>query len=176
MPASPARRTVVAPLSEETYRVQFTLRKDAHDKLRRLQDLLRHQIPKGDPAVIFERGMDALLAEVLRKKTAAVERPRDGKPADPASRHVPARVKRAVWKRDGGACAFTAPDGRRCSEKGRVEYHHVVPYAAGGQTTLENLELRCTAHNRYEAERHFGASLMSLCKERAPAYGATGSS
>lgn len=170
LPPPPARRTVVAPLSEETYKVQFTIRKDAHDKLRRLQDLLRHQIPKGDPALIFERAMDALLAEVLKKRTAAVEHPRNGRRANPASRHVPARVTRAVWARDGGACAFTAPDGRRCGEKGRLEIHHVVPYAAGGKTTLDNLELRCTAHNRYEAEQYFGESVMSLFRESPPAY------
>lgn len=174
MPPPPARRTVVAPLSEETYKVQFTIRKDAHDKLRRLQDLLRHQIPKGDPALIFERAMDALLAEVLKKRTAAVEHPRNGKAANPASRHVPARVTRAVWARDGGACAFTAPDGRRCGEKGRLEIHHVVPYAAGGKTMLENLELRCSAHNRYEAEQYFGESVMSLFRESPPAYAPRG--
>lgn len=169
-PPSPTRRAVVAPLSEETYKVQFTIRKDAHDKLRQLQDLLRHQIPTGDPALIFERAMDALLADVLKKKTGAVARPREGMPANPASRHIPAYPKRAVWTRDGGACSFTAPDGRRCGEKGRIEYHHVVPYAAGGKTTCENIELRCSAHNRYEAEQCFGESVMSLFKETAPAY------
>lgn len=169
-PPSPARRIVVAPLSEATYKVQFTIRKDAHDKLRRLQDLLRHQIPKGDPALIFERAMDALLAEVMKKKTGAVSRPREGKAANPASRHIPARLRRAVWTRDGGACAFTAPDGRRCSETGRIEYHHVVPYAAGGKTTLENIALRCSAHNRYEAEQYFGEGVISLFKEASPVY------
>ena len=170
MSHSRARRTVVAPLSAATYKIQFTIRKEAHDKLRRLQDLLRHQIPNGEPALVFERAMDALLAEVLKKKAAAVERPRDARPVNPASRHVPARVRRAVWTRDAGACAFTAPDGRRCAETGRLEYHHVVPYAAGGKTTLENLELRCRAHNRYEAEQYFGEGIMSLFRESAPAY------
>ena len=31
-----------------------------------------------------------------------------------------------------------------------------MPFADGGPTTLENLELRCPAHNAYEAERWFG--------------------
>jgi hypothetical protein len=34
-----------------------------------------------------------------------------------------------------------------------LEFDHVVPFAAGGPSTLENLELRCRAHNAYEAER-----------------------
>jgi hypothetical protein len=41
-----------------------------------------------------------------------------------------------------------------------LEFHHVVPYAAGGQTTSENVELRCRAHNAYEAEQYFGPLLM----------------
>ena len=34
--------------------------------------------------------------------------------------------------------------------------HHVVPFAAGGETLVDNLELRCRAHNAYEAEEVFG--------------------
>ena len=168
--AQAARRPVVAPLSAEHYRIQVTFSRAAHDKLRQAQALLRHQLPGGDAAAVLERGLDALLKELMKTKTAAVTRPRDGRAANPDSRHVPARVKRAVWKRDGGACAFTASDGRRCAEQGRLEYHHVVPYAAGGKTTIDNLELRCAAHNRYEAAQHFGAGVMALFRETAPVY------
>ena len=172
VPPSPARRTIIVPLSEATYKLQFTIRKDAHDKLRRLQSLLRHQIPKGDAGLIFERAMDALLADVLKRKSGAVERPRRREVmcSNLSSRHVLAHIRRAVWTRDGGACAFTASGGRRCGEEGRLEYHHVVPYAAGGKTTLENIELRCRAHNRYEAEEYFGRDMMALFKETAPLY------
>jgi hypothetical protein len=31
-----------------------------------------------------------------------------------------------------------------------------MPYARGGSTTVDNLELRCAAHNHYEAEQCFG--------------------
>ena len=57
--------------------------------------------------------------------------------------------------RDCGRCRFEGPAGR-CGETGRLEFHHVVPYACGGPTVASNLELRCAAHNRYEAERWFG--------------------
>lgn len=39
---------------------------------------------------------------------------------------------------------------------GFLEYHHVVPYAVGGKATVENIEMRCRAHNIYEAEQVFG--------------------
>lgn len=165
-----ARRPVVAPLSADRYRIQVTFSRAAHDKLRQAQALLRHRLPSGDAAAVLERGLDALLRELMKAKAGAVMRPRQVRPANPASRHIPARLRRAIWTRDGGACAFTAPDGRRCGETGRIEYHHVVPYASGGKTTLENIELRCSAHNRYEAEQYFGETVMSLFKEASPVY------
>src|SRR5687768_16700960 len=75
--------------------------------------------------------------------------------SSPGSRHVPAAVRREVWKRDGGQCAFVG-DARRCTERGFLELHHVIPFADGGPTTAENLQLRCRAHNVSEAEQHFG--------------------
>ena len=72
---------------------------------------------------------------------------------------MPAAVRRAVWARDGGQCAFIGANGR-CRETGFLEFHHVVPYASGGATSVENLQLRCRAHNAYEAERDFGPWLV----------------
>jgi hypothetical protein len=43
---------VVLPLAPERYKVQFTIDYATHDKLRKVQDLLRHVVPTGDPAVI----------------------------------------------------------------------------------------------------------------------------
>jgi hypothetical protein len=37
--------------------VQFTVSRETYDKLRHAQDLLRHTIPTGDPAVIFDRAL-----------------------------------------------------------------------------------------------------------------------
>jgi 5-methylcytosine-specific restriction endonuclease McrA len=64
-------------------------------------------------------------------------------------------VKRAVWRRDEGRCAYIGREGR-CTERGFLEYHHVLPYAAGGAATTANIELRCRAHNAYEASLFFG--------------------
>jgi hypothetical protein len=164
-PSPPVRPPVVSPLSPERYRVQFTVSKETHDKLRRVQDLMRHRVPNGDPAVIFDRALTALLAELERTKLAGTKRPRAIQAASTTSRQVPASVKRAVWTRDAGQCAFVGGAGR-CRETGFLEFHHVVPYAAGGETSVENLELRCRAHNAYEAEQYFGPG-SSFIRERA---------
>ncbi len=60
----------------------------------------------------------------------------------------------------------------RCTETGFLEFHHVVPYAAGGPAVVENIELRCAAHNAYEAAEYFGPLQPSLMRETSPTYAA----
>ena len=157
--ASAPARPVAVPLAPERYKVQFTVSRATYEKLRRAQDLLRHSVPNGDPAAIFDRALTLLLDELARTKLAAVSRPRDPRPSSPQSRRIPAAVRREVWTRDAARCAFVGTKGR-CTETGFLEFHHVVPYAAGGKAVVENLELRCRAHNAYEAEQSFGTSLF----------------
>lgn len=151
-----AGRPVVAPLSPERYRVQFTVNRETHENLRRAQELLRREVPDGDPGAIFDRALKLLLADVARKKMAKVAKPRPIRATAAGSRHVPAHVRRAVWQRDAGRCAFVAPTGRRCRERVFLEFHHVEPYAIGGESTEANLSLRCRAHNAHEAKQVFG--------------------
>jgi len=72
------------------------------------------------------------------------------------SRHIPNAVRRAVWRRDEGQCAFVATTGRRCSERNFLEFHHIQPYALEGPATVGNISIRCRRHNAYEAELIFG--------------------
>src|SRR4029077_108929 len=101
----PARRPVIEMTSPERYRIQFTIGKEGHDKLRRLQTLLRREIPDGDPAGIVDRALTLLLEKVERKKLAVVSKPRPARPIRPGtdtqdwrtipgSRDIPDDVKR----------------------------------------------------------------------------------
>ena len=164
----PARPAIVAPLAPQRYRVQFTASVETYRKLRNAQDLLRHQIPDGDLAAIMDRALTALLRDLARQKFAATDHPRGSTGVAPGSRHIPAEVKRAVWMGDGGRCAFVGPNGR-CTERGFLEFHHVVPHGAGGEPTTDNVQLRCRAHNQYEAELYFGPRNAPAVREtRAP--------
>jgi len=167
-----ARAAVIAPLAPERYKVQFTVSRETHDKLRRAQDLLRHVVPDGDPAAIFDRALTVLLNDLEKRKQAGVAQPKPRRPVKVRSRHIPAAVRREVWSRDGGRCAFVGSGGR-CTERGCLEFHHVVPYADGGETAAENLELRCRAHNAYEADTWFGRPQPSVVRE-ATAWGRDG--
>jgi len=147
---------MVIPLAPERYKVQFTISRETQEKLRRVQALARHAIPSGDPAEIFDRALTLLLENLERRRCAAGTSPRAAQGAVDGSRHhIPAAVKREVWRRDDGRCAYTGRDGR-CTERSFLEYHHVQPYAAGGTATTANIELRCRAHNAYEASLFWG--------------------
>jgi hypothetical protein len=123
-PATPTRTTprpVVAPLAPDLYKLQFTVSRDTPDKLRRVQELLRHSIPDGDLASIFDRALTLLFDATIRAKVAATTQPKPASCAvSPGGRHIAAAVKREVWRRDAAQCAFVGPEGR-CRERGLLE-------------------------------------------------------
>ena len=80
-------------------------------------------------------------------------------------RHVPARVRRAVFARDHGRCTYCDETGQRCRETHALELHHQRAYAQGGEHTVENITLRCRAHNALAAEEDFGKELMERAKD-----------
>jgi hypothetical protein len=73
-----------------------------------------------------------------------------------------------VWMRDGGCCTFQAK-GRPCGERGFLEFHHVQPFAAGGEATRDNIALRCRAHNAHEAELFYGRHRYNGARKRGGA-------
>jgi hypothetical protein len=159
-PAPQPRAAVVTPLAPERYKLQVTLARETHDKLRRAQALARHTLPDGDLASILDRALTLLIGDLERRRFALVASPRPTLGESTASgRHIPAAARRAVWQRDEGRCAFTGRTGR-CRETAFLEFHHVAPYAAGGAATTDNIQLRCRAHNQYEARLFFGDTLV----------------
>jgi len=153
-------RPRVAPLSHESFGLQVTLGRSTHQKLRRAQELLGHQIPSGDIAQVLDRVLDLAIAELEKRKYAATTKPRRCRRPTAGPRHIPADVQRAVWKRDGGQCTFVSETGHRCEARKPLEFDHVREVARGGEASVEGIRLRCRAHNQYEAERTFGSEFM----------------
>ena len=156
-PRAPEPRPKIESLASERYLLRVTLTAAGHANLRRAQDLLRHAVPSGDPTAILEKALALLVDQLERQKVAKVARPRTvTRKTSLSSRHIPAAVRREVWARDQHRCAFVGPHGR-CRETGRLEFHHLIPFAHGGPATVENIALRCRAHNSGESEQLFGA-------------------
>jgi hypothetical protein len=168
-PATPRSTATVAPLSGETYLVRLTARRRTVERLRRAQELLSNAIPDGDVDEVLFRALGELIGK-LEAEGRAAQRPEKRqptnlrrstsvpppRPVDDASRHVPRAVEREVRRRDDDRCAFVGRDGRRCEERRFLHLHHVRPWAIGGPPTAINIELRCSAHNQYEARQYFG--------------------
>jgi hypothetical protein len=144
--------------------VQFTASARLHEKLERLRALMRAQVPDGDLGAIIEAAVTEKLERLEARRFAATSRPRKSlSEADtsPASRHVPAPVRRAVRERDGDRCTYVDGSGRRCEERDRLEYHHLHPFGLGGDHRPENLRLTCGQHNVFLAEHDYGRKTMA---------------
>jgi hypothetical protein len=161
-----AHRALLVAVAAEQYRLHLTISRATRDRLREVQALLSHQLPDGNPAVIFDRALELLYKELARQRVGATDRPRAPlarKARRP--RRPSAAVRREVWARDQAQCAFVGRQGR-CPETKHLEFHHVEPYAADGPPTAVNIELRCRAHNVYEAEMHFGSEVVAAARAR----------
>jgi hypothetical protein len=167
-------RAAVTPLSPDRYKLQLTIGGETLEKLRLAKDMLSHAIPSGDDAAVLDRALTALLAELAKRKFADTPKPGRSRAKDPRARDASAAVKRAVWVRDLGRCAYIGPSGHRCNERRFVEFHHVDPYVLGGEATVEKIELRCRRHNDYEGRLYFGKRRRDdtgAVREKAISYG-----
>lgn len=74
------------------------------------------------------------------------------RPSSQRSRYIPATVRHTIWLRDQGACTYVDPiTGEQCQSRHRLQIDHIRPFAKGGENSLENLRLRCLAHNQWHA-------------------------
>lgn len=151
----------IVPLAPGLYRLECTLAQQAHDDLRFAQDLLRHVSPSGDIGFLVERSLSLQARELRRSKLGETGQARPAPARSVNTRHIPISVQREVLRRDGAQCAFIGRLGR-CESRTFLEFHHVRPFAEGGEATAENIELRCRAHNQHEARRHFGREFVFL--------------
>jgi hypothetical protein len=143
-------RPRVTPVAPQRFAVQFTVDQEAHDELRYAQTLLGHDEPSGDLSAVYKRAIKALVRDLERRKFGACTRPASRRQQKtPPGRHVPAPVRRAVCERDDGQCTFVSASGHRCASRARLEFDHIVAVAHGGDSTVDNLRLRCRAHNQY---------------------------
>jgi hypothetical protein len=164
-PLRRGEQSVVAPLSEDTFRVQFTATRSVRDKLRQAQDLLRNRVAPRDLNAIFGLALDALVEKVKKERFGVGRKPRHPRAdAKPDSRHIPASIKRAVYERDDGRCTFTDSAGRRCTETGAPEFDHRKGFARTKAHRIEDIRLLCRAHNQQAADDMYGREFMKRAR------------
>jgi hypothetical protein len=173
--AAPARvEPAGGHVEQQRFKVQFTASEEYVRLVEEAKALLSHAVPDVTLEQLQMRAMRALVAELAKNKYGAPEcaatssagqaEPRE-QPAGRClrrrrGRYIPARVRRSVFERDGNRCSYVDAAGRRCAETHQLEFHHLIPFAAGGEHTASNLTLRCSAHNALAAEEDFGRAFM----------------
>src|SRR6266542_1154667 len=155
VPPTPARgetRPTVRPVAADTYSLRVTIDATLKRDLDQLTELLSHKIANGDLTAVLHEAVRCAIdkhgkrkgaVEPAQKRTrkSPADRPTAiGKPAK-VRKPIPAEVRRQVWSRDAGSCAWIGADGRRCGSKWRLELDHIHPAALGGRSTLENLRV-----------------------------------
>lgn len=166
------------PEDDLAARIAVTITKVDLERLNRLKQLS----PGDNMARIFGDAIAALLEQrdpdvrfKKKEKTAAKTSPTVTMPKSPktplnakkATRYIPKNVRREVYNRDGGCCTFAAVNGQRCTERGRLEFDHIVPFALAGANNADNLRLRCKAHNLHHAQSVFERSFMQAKMAKA---------
>jgi len=148
------RPASVAPITVARFLLEVSIDAETEDDLRAVQNLLAR-----DVAQTIKLSLKHMRQDLERKKYAQVAHPQQSRESS-STRTIPANVRRAVFERDAGRCAFVGESGHRCGSRFRLEFDHIVPVALGGQSTVENVRLACRAHNQYEADRKLGRLFM----------------
>src|SRR5574341_490448 len=154
------RSAELRAVSESLWSLRVTIGRACKEDLETLRMLLSHKVPKGDLAAVLHEAIRCGI-EKHGKRKGAVSPARKVKatsPKDPTA--IPAEVRRQVWERDQGRCAWVGSDGKRCNSRWQLELDHVDPAARGGPATLANLRLACRAHNLLHAEEVYGREHM----------------
>jgi hypothetical protein len=155
-----SERSIVKPIAPQRFAVQFTWSEGANEKMRYLQELLSHELRADDLAGLFEYLLDLGIPQAEKRRFAATRNPRPARGPSTCPGYIPARVKRAVWKRDGGQCTYVSETGHRCEARKWIQFDHALEVARGGEASVDDIRLRCWAHNQFTAERTLGPEFM----------------
>jgi len=158
---SPRRkvREGIIPLGSDLSKLTVVLTLEEEKKLERARDLISQSLQK--PAS-YQTTLGTLLNLYLDKKDPVVKarraktslRTRERGPSAPMKNTrrppLPAQIKHAVMLRDEGQCTQTDEKGMRCTQKRWISFHHLKPFAKGGEDSIENLTTLCFAHHRFQ--------------------------
>jgi len=186
-PAAPAAPTAPHPtaapsrapaaelhaVSRDEWSLRVTIDGALKADLETLASLLSHKLRRTDYTALLREAVKSAIEKHGRRR-GAVPPSRKGKGRTPLaaedipdrSKVIPAEVKRAVYERDRGCCAFVGKNGRRCGSRWRIEFNHVPALAKGGKSTAEGIQLACRRHNIYDAEQVFGREYMAKFRRR----------
>lgn len=186
--ATPHEWQAIVPLAIDRVRIGFDAALTLMSLIDRARQILRHKYPEGRLEDVMKEALEFLLEKKDPQRKLEIKRAaliREGnEPRKPRflrsltnGRYIPAWVKRSVWERDDGRCAWRFDDGRICGSKDWIEYDHIKPYARGGRSdTPRNVRLLCRLHNGLAAAAAGLSGGRGLSAGRSDGAGSPGAS
>jgi len=170
---------LLQPARPDKFNFRFSADRNFKEKFERLAEVLGVENPLKHMAEILEQAVDISLEkkDPQRKRERRLERqsakaaPRAKSRPDEIStrperkdkaesRYIPSEVRERVFERAGHQCQYRSADGTRCSARTRLEIEHVRPFAIYRSHEERFLRALCSRHNRFQAERVYGAKFI----------------
>jgi hypothetical protein len=123
----------------------ININKETYQKIKTIQNYKYLEID-----LLFSQALDALI-----EKIDPGNRPIKWVKPYSNSRTPSKNLKALVWRKSKGVCQYPG-----CESTKNLEVDHIIPYAKGGKTEIDNLRLLCRAHNQKLAIKHFGLKKM----------------
>jgi hypothetical protein len=140
------RPSKVSPLSEDAFKFQFTASRACHEKLRQAQDLLRHRVPNGDVATIFEKALDVLIDQVKKERFATGRRRDRIGPRTHLNRlRVTSRTRSSARSSNATAAAARSPTRRAVNAARRAAWNSITSTASLERVSTEQIGSACSA-------------------------------
>lgn len=146
------RETQKAVTSDRT-EIKLFIDNETLEALDRLKEIWSHAMPNATLADVVKRMAKESIERHDPVRKAARQEAK-------AKSDTKSAVKREVRRRDGNQCTFVDAAGKRCESRHFLEEDHILPKAMGGGYTVENIRLRCRAHNQRHAIDSYGWSKM----------------
>ncbi|MGZ3722708.1 MAG: HNH endonuclease [Bdellovibrionales bacterium] len=125
--------------------IKFNASAEIEIKIEDLKGLLAHSLPGISLGDLFNKLCDLGLETWKSPGTSRVTMRQ--KPESEAG------ARRATYQRDGDKCV-------KCGSTHALEIDHIIPQAAGGPSTLENMRILCRNCNQRAAIEYFGRQKM----------------
>jgi hypothetical protein len=179
----------IKPVRPELSSISFLATQEFLELLEESKGLLAHRMPDASLSEIMtevvKHGLDSLRKKKYKLKESVAKEDSKIQPEAQAqaqaqaqgvtsgaggrndtitqllTRPIPAETMRKLWKRDQGQCVVVSPHtGKPCGSKYQIEPDHIIPWAVGGDHSLENLRLSCRKCNQRNAVQWYGMEKM----------------
>lgn len=148
----------IKPVAKDTSELRISVDKETEENLKALQDILSQKLSRAASLTETMAWMSRVCREKfdpIEKAKRAISSRKQNEPK-PGRRPIPQDVKHEVVTRDKNQCTYVSREGRRCSQKRWLHFHHEKEVRMGGLNTASNLKLLCSTHHRMLHPKHDG--------------------